>query len=153
MDFEYRASLPVAVNTLWTLLVDIPAVALCIPGVVSVEPLGEDRYRGVLKLRIGPVGLELGGQITVEELLAAERQLVFSGEAKDKRIPGGLRTRTQLVLTTLEPELTELLVVTEAHILGKLGEFGQSIIKRKTDQVMQQFTDNLARKAGEPTTT
>ena len=39
-----------------------------------------------------------------------------------------------------------LVVDSEANIMGKLGEFGQGIIKRKADGIMKDFGQNLVKK-------
>jgi len=41
-------------------------------------------------------------------------------------------------------EATELRIHTEASILGKLGEFGQSVMRRKADQIVAEFAKNAA---------
>jgi carbon monoxide dehydrogenase subunit G len=40
---------------------------------------------------------------------------------------------------------TELQIHTDASILGKLGEFGQAVMRRKADQVMAEFAANMSR--------
>ena len=42
-------------------------------------------------------------------------------------------------------DASELVVDSEANIMGKLGEFGQGIIKRKADGIMMDFGKNLSR--------
>ena len=41
---------------------------------------------------------------------------------------------------------SDLIVHSDANIMGKLGEFGQGIIKRKTDGLMQEFGRNLTKR-------
>ena len=43
------------------------------------------------------------------------------------------------------PGTSELVVTTDAQILGKIGEFGQPVVKRKADQTMTEFVANLGR--------
>jgi carbon monoxide dehydrogenase subunit G len=40
---------------------------------------------------------------------------------------------------------TELRIATDLAVMGRIGEFGQAVIKRKADQLMQDFADCLAR--------
>jgi carbon monoxide dehydrogenase subunit G len=37
-------------------------------------------------------------------------------------------------------------VVTYANVLGKLGEFGQPVIRKKSEQIMQQFVANVQKR-------
>ena len=40
---------------------------------------------------------------------------------------------------------TELRIATDLTVMGRLGEFGQASIKRKADQLIQDFAECLAR--------
>jgi carbon monoxide dehydrogenase subunit G len=63
-------------------------------------------------------------------------------EANDRRLGGGIRARLGL---TLAPGAggTHLKIDTELAILGKIGEFGQPVIKKKADTLLAEFARNL----------
>ena len=44
---------------------------------------------------------------------------------------------------------TELMVTTEAKILGKLGEFGQPVMKKKAAAITQEFARNIGDRLAE----
>jgi hypothetical protein len=136
------------VDRLWDLLMEIPQVAQCIPGVESVEPVDADSYRGTLKIQVGPIRLSLNGTIVVEERDRGARRASMRAEASDKRVGGGVRARMTMTLIPGERDTT-LSVSTDVAILGKLGEFGQPIIKKKADAMMQEFAGNLGKKLAE----
>ena len=149
MEFEFRSTLPATVDTVWAALENIETVALCIPGVVRVAREEEDRYAGALRIKVGPIALELGGLVTVELLDAATRTLRFLGEAKDRRVPGQIKSRATLIVTAHADGGSELYLHSDTHILGKLGEFGQPVVRKKTEQVLREFTENLGQRLGE----
>lgn len=142
MKLTQRCTVAVPRERLWELLMDVPRVARCIPGVEGIEPLGESRYRGVLKVQVGPIRLTLDGAITIEERNRDAWRASMRAEANDQRASGGIRAR---VTMTLAPEAggTEVAVETDLSVLGKIGEFGQPLIKKKADAVMQEFARNL----------
>lgn len=150
MEFEFRSPLPAPVHDVWAAIEDIERVALCIPGVVRVAREQVDRYTGALRIKVGPIALELGGLVTVELLDADARTLRFLGEAKDRRVPGQIKSRATLIVTAHADGGSELYLHSDTHILGKLGEFGQPVVRRKTEQVLREFTDNLSKQLGEP---
>jgi len=39
---------------------------------------------------------------------------------------------------------TKLVVHTEAAVLGKLGQMGQAVLRKKSDQLLSQFVANMA---------
>ncbi|ANX02852.1 CoxG family protein [Immundisolibacter cernigliae] len=145
MEFEFRHALPAPVETVWAAIENIETVALCIPGVVRVEREDADRYVGALRIKVGPISLELGGLVTVELLDAASRTLRFLGEAKDRRVPGQIKSRATLIVTAHADGGSELYLHSDTHILGKIGEFGQPVVRKKTEQVLREFSQNLSR--------
>ena len=50
-----------------------------------------------------------------------------------------------LAAVKIGPKETELVVETDVNILGKIGEFGQPIIRKKADQMLQEFVENIKR--------
>ena len=149
MEFEFRYALPAPVETVWAAIEDIETVALCIPGVVRVQREDADRYAGALRIKVGPISLELGGLVTVELLDATARTLRFLGEAKDRRVPGQIKSRATLIVTAHADGGSELYLHSDTHIMGKIGEFGQPVVRKKTEQVLQAFSENLAQRLGQ----
>ena len=70
-------------------------------------------------------------------------------EATDRRIPGNVNAKAWMKLTPREDGQTDLAIHTDAAILGKLGQFGQAVMKKKADQVVGEFAQNMARRLGE----
>ena len=149
MEFEFRYALPAPVEIVWAAIEDIETVALCIPGVVRVQREDADRYAGALRIKVGPISLELGGLVTVELLDATARTLRFLGEAKDRRVPGQIKSRATLIVTAHADGGSELYLHSDTHIMGKIGEFGQPVVRKKTEQVLQAFSENLAQRLGQ----
>lgn len=143
MEFTFEAPLPASPAQVWAELTDILQVAQCVPGVSSVVQEEDGGYSGTIRVRVGPVGLQLSGTMVIEEMAEAQYRLVMACQAKDRKIPGGVRTRTVARLAEHEAGC-QLQVETEAAILGKLGEFGQPVIRRQTAKVMQAFVANLS---------
>jgi carbon monoxide dehydrogenase subunit G len=118
---------------------DVPQVATCIPGIDSVTPEGEDKYRGQMKVRVGPISLTFQGVVTLEERDRENWKASLRAEASDRRVGGGINATTHMTLIELSPSETELVVQSDARLIGKIGEFGQPLIRKKSDEMMQQF--------------
>jgi carbon monoxide dehydrogenase subunit G len=63
VKFTQNAQIPVAREPLWEFLMDVPKVAQCLPGVESVSKIDDTTYQGLLKVRVGPIALNLAGKI------------------------------------------------------------------------------------------
>ena len=148
MEFQYRYSVRATPDELWRFVTDVPSVGMCIPGASDVKPDADGSYRGSVKVRVGPVALTLNGKLTVEASDPEARRIVLAGEGADGRVPGSVRVRITMTVEPKDAEVTDLVVVSEANILGKLGEFGQGIIRRKADGIMKDFGQNLSDKVG-----
>ncbi len=142
MTFTQECLIPVARERLWDYLMDVPAVSRCVPGVGDVEAVGDKAYRGSLEVKVGPVRLTLQGTITIEEQDRAGWRARMRAEANDRRLGGGIRA--QMHLTLLPDDAgTRVRIDTELAVLGKIGEFGQPIIRSKADRLLEEFARNL----------
>ncbi len=143
MKFQQKANIPAGRELLWEFLMDVPKVAKSLPGVDSVTKLDETTYEGTLKVRVGPIGLKLTGKIFLEEKDKQNWKAALRVEAADRMAAGAVRGVTSMQLRELGPSETELLIDTDVSILGKIGEFGQPIIRRKADQMLNEFVENI----------
>jgi carbon monoxide dehydrogenase subunit G len=142
VTFTQECVLPVEPERLWPVLMDVPRVARCVPGVESVEAVGEGTYRGKLGVRIGPIRLSLDGTMAIEEQDPAAWRARMRADAADGRLGGGIRARMSLALTPTDHG-TRLVIDTDLAVLGRIGEFGQPVIKKKADALLEEFTRNL----------
>ena len=122
---------------------DVPKVAKSLPGVESVKQLDETTYEGTLKVRVGPIGLNLTGKIFLEERDKQNWKAALRAEAADRMAAGAVRGKTSMQLRELSATQTEMEMETDVSILGKIGEFGQPIIRKKADQMLSQFVENI----------
>jgi len=51
----------------WAFVMDVPSMAKCIPGCDGVEDLGNNHYKAVVKIKVGPIGLSLASDISIVE--------------------------------------------------------------------------------------
>lgn len=149
MKLEHAARLEVPRERVWAILMDVPRAALLVPGLGAVEPIAADRYRGSLRVQVGPIRLELAGEVSLTSRDDRAGTATMRLEAGDRRLGGSLKATLDLALTPVDAASTDLRMVTDAQLLGRIGELGQPVIRRKADQLMSQFLANLAREAVE----
>ena len=142
MTFSQACVISVERERLWDLLMDVPRVGRCVPGVESIESLDERAYKGRLGVRIGPIRLSLDGTMAIEEQDRTVWRARMRADASDRRLGGGIRARMTLTLAPAERG-TRLQIDTDLAVLGKIGEFGQPIIKKKADTLLEEFARNL----------
>jgi uncharacterized protein len=145
---EQRVSIPAPAEKIWALVVDVPAVSRCVPGVGSVERIDDDTYTGTMRVKVGPISLSLEGTITVAERDRDNWQARMELRAADKRISGSVSAKMTLRLEPKGERETDVAIHTDAAIMGKLGEFGQPVMRKKADQIVDEFARCLAREVG-----
>jgi uncharacterized protein len=143
VKFNQSAQIPVAREPLWDFLMDVPKVARSLPGVETVSQIDDTTYQGTLKVRVGPISLNLQGKIIVEERDRDNWRAALRAEANDRMAAGAVKGKTTMALKELGANQTELSVETDVSILGKIGEFGQPIIRKKADAMLKEFVENI----------
>ncbi len=149
MQLEHRCLVPAGRDATWQLVLDLPRVAPCIPGLRDLTPDGENRFTGTLAAQAGPLQVNLSGSVRIvaQDMEKGEARLLL--EAADSRSGGSVRTNMTLRLFPQSDDWTELIIATDTAFMGALGALGQPIIRRKAAATMEEFARNLARLAGE----
>ena len=142
VTFTQECVVPVERERLWDFLMEVPKVASCVPGVESVEAVDASAYKGSLRVQVGPIRLSLDGTVAVEERDPTAWQARMRADANDRRLGGGIRARMSLTLTPAD-QGTRLHIETDLAVLGKIGEFGQPVIRKKADGLLEDFARNL----------
>jgi len=145
MKVEIVSVVPASLEATWTLVMDIPKAASCIPGLKDIAPDGEARYQATLQARVGPMGMNLSGVITVLSQDAESGEAHFLVEANDRRVGGGVKTNMSMKVTAKSPTETELEIVADTTFMGRLGELGQPLIRRKARNTLEDFSNNLSK--------
>lgn len=148
MKIEISSVVPASRDATWAVVMDIPTAASCIPGIQEVTPDGEGRYQATLQARVGPMGMNLSGTITVLSHDADSGEAKFLVEANDRRVGGGVKTNMTMKVTAKSPDETELEIMADTTFMGRLGELGQPIIRRKARNTLEEFSQNLIKLMG-----
>ena len=150
MKFEQICTITASRDDVWDFLMNMENVANCLPGVQKFEQIDGDHFEGTLRVKVGPVSLSFQGSVHVE---ARDRKIwrgVVRAEAKDRRVGGGVRAHLNMDLVEKGAMETEMHVELDTHILGKIGEFGQPVIRKKTDAMLQDFAKTVSEQLSGP---
>jgi carbon monoxide dehydrogenase subunit G len=143
VKFEHTIEMPAARGRVWAFVMDVPSVAKCVPGLEGLEDLGGDKYRATMKVRVGPISLALKSDLSIVEKDEAAGRAVLAVDAADKRIGGAVKAQMEMQIVEKSATTTELRIVTDAQVLGRIGDFGQPIIRKKADQTVTEITENM----------
>jgi len=142
MKFEHQIAIEAARNKVWAVLSDFPQAASLMPDVSEVRELEDGSYEGTMRVRVGPIGLNLTGTIEIEQD-ETQGRWNMRVKARDKRVGGGVQASIEITLIERDEDKSELSVKTDVQFIGRLGDLGQPLIKRKADSTIQKFAENL----------
>jgi carbon monoxide dehydrogenase subunit G len=144
MTFTQTCTITARRDVVWDFLLQAENVARCLPGVEAFKQLDEDNYEGTLRVKVGPIALALQGTLQVEARDREQWHGAMRADAKDRRLGGGVRAHLSMDLRETGPTETEMCVTLEAHMLGKIGEFGQPVIRKKAEAMLQEFAGQVS---------
>lgn len=138
---EFRVPLPV--DEAWRLLLDIERIAPCMPG-AQLQEIEGDEYRGVVKVKVGPITAQYKGTAKLESTDDASHTAVIVASGRDTRGQGNASATVQLSLIA-EGGQTLVSVETDLSITGKVAQFGRGVLNDVSGKLLGQFVENLER--------
>ena len=144
IDNEFTVSVPVA--QAWGVLSDMEQVVPLMPGAQLTGREGDD-FLGKVKIKVGPVTSEFSGKAHFVERDEATHRAVVDGRAKEARGTGNAAAVVTLQLHEAG-ENTRVTVETDLKIVGKLAQFGSSMLQQVSEKLLGQFVDALEAKLG-----
>ncbi|HMC42637.1 MAG TPA: SRPBCC family protein [Acidimicrobiales bacterium] len=141
MELTNEFTVRVPAERAWEVLTDVEGIAPCMPGAELQEVLG-DEYRGIVKVKVGPITAQYKGAARFVELDAAGRRAVLRAEGRDTRGQGNANAT---VTATLAPEGdgTRVSVHTDLAITGRVAQFGRGVLADVSAKLLGQFVSCL----------
>ena len=143
LDKRYEMGVPA--QNAWAVLSNLESVASCMPGASLGERLGDNAFRGSVKVKVGPATAQFGGEVEILSMDVANRSLVLKGKGTDK---SGSSASMELEATIEESDDQSVLVGLATVIVnGKFAQFGGRMMVQVSDVILKQFVDNFIAKA------
>jgi len=144
MKFDNSFTVPVPPAEAWPLLLDVPTIAPCLPGAEITEVLGERKYRGRAKVRIGPVLLTFNGEAEIVAVDDAGQSARVVARGDDDKGRGSVSATADFALTP-EPAGARVTVSTDLNLVGSVAQYGRGagLMNSIASQLIGQFAKNL----------
>jgi carbon monoxide dehydrogenase subunit G len=150
MEIRNSTHIAASADEVWASLTAIEEVASCIPGATVTERLADDRYAGEVRVKVGPLGLTLGGEVVVDTIDDAERSMRLRMSARDRRGLGQVTANVTLQVRG-SPEAADLEIVTDATLQGPVAQFGrQGIVDAISTRLLGEFARCLEGRLARP---
>jgi len=142
MELNHHFTVNVPVAEAWKILTNVELSAPCLPGAQLQEVEG-DTYRGVVKVKVGPIQAQFKGQASFLERNDVDHKAVLKGEGRDTGGKGNASALITAQLTSISPTSTKVEVNTDLAVTGKVAQFGRGAMADISDKLLAQFSQNL----------
>ena len=138
---EFRVGVPI--EQAYDVLTDVEGIAPCLPG-AQLQEIEGDEYRGVVKVKVGPITANYKGAATFVE---RERptKVVLRAEGRETRGQGNANATITLTLAA-DGDGTAVSVVTDLTVTGKVAQFGRGVLGDVSAKLLGQFVECLGNK-------
>lgn len=141
MKVEGTYTLPAPRQRVWEMLNDPAVLARTTPGVKTLEPLGDDRYKATIELGVGPVKGTYDGHVSITGKQAPERMtMTIEGGGR----PGTLKATGELRLAEQDGK-TVVAYSGDAQVTGLIASVGHRLIGGVAKQMAGDFFKALER--------
>jgi carbon monoxide dehydrogenase subunit G len=137
MKIEDQFRVDVPIEEAWRVLLDVERIAPCMPG-AQLQEIEGDEYRGVVKVKVGPITAQYKGAARIIEADEDARRIVLKGEGRDTRGQGNA-SATVTVLLAPDGAGTQVSVDTDLNVTGKVAQFGRGVMADVSGKLLGQF--------------
>ncbi|HMF52361.1 MAG TPA: SRPBCC domain-containing protein [Candidatus Saccharimonadales bacterium] len=138
MQFEKEVEILAPREKVWNFIWDVNRFIACVPGCKEAKTIEEGKkYSATMIEKVGPFKVEFPTSI---EVLERQELTHIRAQASGADNKIGSRMKLDLDVNLREQDgKTIVKFVAGVDILGKLAALGHGIIKRKADQVLDEF--------------
>ena len=126
----------------WAILTDVERIAPCLPG-AELQEIEGDVYRGVVKVKVGPITAQLKGEAKFVERDDAEHRAVLKADGRDTKGNGNASAMITASLEETSATSAKCVVHTDLNMTGKVAQFGRGALGDISSKLMSQFAKNL----------
>jgi uncharacterized protein len=138
---EFEVAEPV--DQVWQFFQNIPQVAACLPGAQLTEDLGDDKYKGTVAVRMGPVRLQFAGIADITERDEAAKKLTVHASGADEKGRGQASMVVTATLARTNRGTTKVGVVQDLQLSGAAAQYGRGMISDVSAILMRDFATNM----------
>ena len=147
MKIEKSFELKSARDLVWQKFSDVHFVAECLPGASIVGELGDNRYKGRMSVKVGPMAAAFNGEIGIEN-----KPEQWTGVVSGKGADSGSSSRASGTMTYsladgAAPGSTRVDIVSDINLAGSLAQFSKgAIVQEIANRITASFVANFERR-------
>ncbi len=139
MQFENTFSVDAPIDRVWSYLLDVQAVAPCVPGAELTEIVSDTEFKGTVKVKLGAVQVSYKGTLALKEVDEAARKVVLVASGNETRGSGSASGTVTSHLVAESAARTSVRIVSEVNITGRVAQFGRNIMQDVSNRLIREF--------------
>ena len=139
MKLEHSFTVDASAAETWDFLMNIPEMAPCIPGASDIAQVDNTTYDAQVSARIGPIGAKFACRVAIVALDEEAHTGVVELSGRDSKLGSSVKARMTMSMAENDGKTT-VSVVTDADIMGKIGQYGHGMISKRADSMFADFT-------------
>jgi uncharacterized protein len=124
----------------WEMLMDTDILARIVPGVSRLEKTGENEYKAVAEIKMGPVSGSFSGGLTLSDIRENQG---YSLHVKQSSKIGNADATIRIDLAPAGTDQTQLTFDGGARLSGLLARTGNRVMSGVANTLTKQFFDNF----------
>lgn len=149
MEFAGTQNIAAPIEKVWTFLMDVNNVAACAPGFQSLEVLGDEHWKAIVSVGVGPVKAKFNLDVTRPEIEEPERMVV---KGRGKAPGSAVDLSGDMHLTPLSESETQMDWKAHVVVSGTIASVGARLLNGTAERLTGQFFDTLKKKLQASTT-
>jgi uncharacterized protein len=144
MEFDNSFDVPLSPAQAWTVLMDIPRIAPCMPGAELTEIVDPQNFKGKISVRLGPVALVFAGRVQIDAIDEASRSARVKAQGSDAKGRGAANATATFHIDPA-PAGSRVMIHTDLMLSGAVAQYGRGVgmIQATAAQIIGQFAGNL----------
>ena len=148
MKIEGKFTMKASIQKVWDFLLKPGTLASCIPGAEKMEPVDDTTWEGIVKQRVGPIGVKINFTQKLSDI-DPPKHIKAVGRGSAMGGAGTFSQETIVDLSEVGDGEVEVAYSSNVSMVGRLATFGERIMRAKVNKVGAQFIENLQNKLKE----
>ncbi len=140
MDFSGTQTISVPIEKVWTYLMDVNKVAECAPGFQSLETLGDEHWKAVVSVGVGPVKAKFTLDVTRPEIHEPDLMVV---KGRGKAPGSAVELAGRMSLSSVDENQTKMDWTAQVVVSGTIASVGARLMSGTAEKLTGQFFNCL----------
>jgi carbon monoxide dehydrogenase subunit G len=140
MKLEGKQIVNAVPSMVWNMLMDTDMLAKIVPGISRLEKTGDNTFKSILEIKLGPINSSFTGSVQLEEITEEKG---FTMKVMQNSKIGNASAAIKINLVPVDDKKTEVVFDGHVKLSGLIASMGQRVMGSVSNTLTKQFFSNL----------